>query len=270
MSALVYALIASFIVSLVSFAGAILFIWKEQKVNKYLLFFIAFAAGMLLGTSFFHLIPESVELRIEKLSSDYVLPTPDAAPLPQNDLLSDTNPAILPSYFVLIGILLFFLIEKAIHWHHHHDVCCDNHPVTTLSLVGDGLHNLIDGLLIGAAFHAGTSIGIVTTIAIIFHEIPQEIGDLAILLHNKFSKGKALVWNFISALFSVVGAAVSFYILGSFENALPVLIALTAGGFIYISLADIVPEIHSHKKSVLPAVVFIAGIIISFLLAFVH
>ena len=144
--------------------------------------------------------------------------------------------------------MTFYLIEKFVNWHHHHDIDCHNHSLSTLSLVGDAFHNIIDGVLIAIAFMVDIKVGILTTIAVILHEFPQEIGDYSLLLHSGFSKTKALVWNFISSLTGVLGALVAYFILNGATTYLPLLLAFTAGGFIYIALADIIPELHSHSK----------------------
>jgi len=248
MSILIYIIIASFLVSLISLSGAVLFILNEKKIQKYLFFFVSFAAGSLLGTAFFNLIPQSFSLAYENGKN-----------------------IELSSYFILIGILFFYIIEKFVHWHHHHDINCNHHTLSTLSLVGDGFHNFIDGILISATFLVDVKLGIITTIVIIFHEIPQEIGDLAILLHSKFSKSKALLWNFLSGITSLIGAISSYFIFENIRNLLPLILALTAGGFIYIALADIIPELHKKKVNILALnLLFFLGIILSFLFSFLE
>lgn len=245
--------------SLVSFSGAILFVLKETKVNKYLILFVAIAAGSLLATSFFHLIPESIHLF--EAAAEHV----DTA-----EVGGEGHETIFwPSYFILFGILFFYIIEKFIHWHHHHEIDCHKHSLSTLSLVGDGFHNFMDGILIAAAFLVDIRLGIITAFSIALHEIPQEVGDLAILLHSGFSKAKALFWNFMSALLSLLGALIAYFSFTSIENALPLLVAFTAGCFIYIALADIVPELK-HRKSdfnqMTITIFFLLGIVMVFFL----
>lgn len=257
METLLIIVLASVIVSLISFSGAILFIAKEKKVQKYMILFVALAAGTLLGTAFFHLIPESFssyeegdhnEIHNEKQNSH------------------EGHELFIPSLFILFGILTFYIIEKFVHWHHHHDIDCNHHSLSTLSLVGDFFHNLIDGTLIAAAFVADIRLGIATTIAIILHEIPQEIGDLAILLHSGMNKYKALFFNFLSALGSLIGAVLMFFFIGEFEHTLPILLAFVAGSFIYISLADIIPELHKKHKvnNNVISLIFFLGILLSY------
>lgn len=258
MEILLYILIASFLVSLFSFSGSILFVLKESKVNKYLIIFVALAAGSFLATSFFHLIPESIGLY------------EDANPHIAEELgTHDHSEIFWPSYFVLFGILFFYIIEKFVHWHHHHEIDCHKHSLSTLSLVGDGFHNFIDGILIAVAFLVDIRLGIITAFSIALHEIPQEIGDLAILLHSGFSKYKALFWNFMSALLSLFGSIFAYIYFAKVQTALPLLIAFTAGCFIYIALADIIPELK-HRKSDFSQVAvtgfFFIGILMVFIL----
>jgi zinc and cadmium transporter len=272
METLYIIILASFLISLVSFSGAVLFIWREKAINKYLILFVALAAGSLLGTAFFHLIPESVELyeNTEVYHEADIVPETNAQADAAHE--DEHNHFFLPSYFILLGILLFYVIEKFIHWHHHHDIDCHKHSLSSLSLIGDGLHNFLDGALIAAAFFVDIRLGIVTTIAIALHEIPQEIGNLAILLHSGMNKFKALLWNFLTALTSVLGAVLMYFFIDSLESSIPLIIALTAGTFIYLSLADIIPELNSkrHKFSQgLITIVFLLGIGLSLLMTFI-
>lgn len=245
MNVLIMILIATFLVSLVSLIGVFFLIFNKNFIQKYTILLVALAAGTLLGGAFIHLIPESFELYNESL------------------LLS-------PSYFILFGILLFYFIEKVVHWHHHHDIDCKNHSLSTLSIIGDGVHNFIDGSLIAISFMADFKLGIITTITIILHEVPQELGDFAILIHSGFSNFKALFFNFLSGLTSIFGALLSYFFLSKVEVALPLMLAFTAGGFIYISLADIIPELHSkkyHLKHGLITSVFLLGIILTYMMS---
>lgn len=254
METLALIILASLIISLISFSGSILFIFKEAKIRKYMIIFVAIAAGTMLGTTFTELIPESFEL-FEEL-------TPSDDGHGHGGLLS-------PGLFILLGILAFYFIEKYIHWHHHHEIGCHKHSLSTLAIVGDGFHNLIDGILIGITFMVDVRVGIFTTLAIALHEIPQEIGDLSILLHSGMSKYKALFWNFASALVSVFGAVFAYFFLSGSQYVLPFLIAFTAGSFIYISLTDIVPEINKKDHPVSQNIItffFIFGIGLTILL----
>lgn len=233
--------VATLIVSLISLVGIVFFFQKEKKINDNLILFVAFAAGSLLGASFFHLIPESFESSID---------------------------AHKISIAIFAGISLFYVIEKFIHWHHHHKTDCKKHSLSALSLFGDGVHNFIDGVIIAGAFMTSTEVGILSTIAIIFHEIPQEIGDFSILLHSKMSKKKALLLNLMSALFAVLGGIIG-YVAIEILNIIPVITAFAAGGFIYLSLADIIPEINNHEnrfRQVFISMIILVAVLLSYFL----
>lgn len=212
------------VVSLVSLVGLTLFSLREDLLRKYTFVLISIAVGALLGDAFIHLIPEALE---------------EAA-----------NP-LLASICIVGGLLFFFVIEKFLHWHHHgedqHDH--DLHPVGKLVIFSDGVHNFIDGIVIAASFMVSIPLGIATTIAVLLHEIPQEIGDFSVLLHAGYSKAKALWFNFLSALTALLGALV-FFLLGSVVEAhMHYALAITAGGFIYIAVADLIPELHKTKNA---------------------
>jgi zinc and cadmium transporter len=155
-----------------------------------------------------------------------------------------------------LGILAFFVIEKFIRWRHCHVPTCDDHPhpVAMMNLIGDGFHNFMDGLLIAASFCSSFSLGVATTLAIAFHEIPQEIGDFGVLIHAGFSKVKALAFNFLSALTAVLGVVVALVLNNQIEGFSQFLVPFTAGGFIYIAGADLIPELK--KETNLPKSAF--------------
>lgn len=214
-----YIILATSIVSLISLVG-VLFIWmKDEILEKFIEYLVSFAVGGLLGGAFLHLLPESME------SGD-------------------------PSLFVyvLLGILIFFLIEKLLHWRHCHRGQCDIHAFTYLNLLGDGVHNFIDGMIIAASFATDIFLGVATTVAVAAHEIAQEIGDFGILLYGGFSKFKALMFNLLSALVAIAGAIVAYFSFGAVHWLKDFLIPFTAGGFIYIALADMVPELHKKAE----------------------
>jgi len=223
MTTLIYILIAVGLVSLVSLIGVLYFFFNERLLLKLMPFLVAFAAGGLLGGSFFHLIPESFEA------------------------FGDSSASI----YIIAGIILFLLFEQTLHWHHAHGTNCEDcqHDVTGYSiLLGDGLHNFLDGILIASAFMVNVPTGIALTIAILLHEIPQELGDFAILIKSGFSRGRALLWNLISALMAVLGGIGAFFFLGTFEGVLPYIIAIGAGGFLYIALVDLFAELKASKN----------------------
>ena len=272
MTILFQIILASLLVSFISFSGSILFVLKEQNIKKYMIFFVALAAGSLLGAAFFHLIPEAVSLHIDNNHNLGEEEHHQNTMSQSQESQEHGSHFFLPSYFILLGILLFYIIEKFIHWHHHHEIDCHHHSLSKLSLIGDGFHNFIDGALIAAAFLVDLRLGIVTTLAIILHEIPQEIGDLAILLHSGMSKVKALFWNFVSALTALLGAILMFILGSSLEHYIPHLIAFVAGTFIYLSLADIIPEInkkeYAHSQFTI-TLIFLIGIGMNLVLSFI-
>lgn len=219
----IYAFGSVIIVSLVSLIGVFSLSLKEEVIKKYISLFISLAVGALLGDAFIHLIPEAFE--------------------------NSSNPTII-SLLIIAGILLFFIIEKFIHWHHHGEDKEEKyiHPVGKLVLFTDGFHNLIDGIIIGVSFLVNIPLGIATTLAVILHEIPQEIGDFAVLIHSGYSKKKALFFNFLSALTAVIGVIIAL-IFGNIAEAFTLwVIPIAAGGFIYIAVADLIPELHKTKE----------------------
>jgi len=235
----IYAFLSVFIVSLISLIGVFVLSIKEEFLRKYIFIFISLAVGALLGDAFVHLIPEALE--------------------------SSSNVA-LTSSLIIVGILLFFLVEKFFHWHHHGEDANEPHihPIGKLILFSDGVHNITDGMIIGASFLVSVPIGIATTIAVILHEIPQEIGDFVVLLHAGYSRKRALFLNFLSALTAVIGVIMAFIIgnMGEYFNAW--ILSIVAGGFIYIAIADLIPELHKTKElkhSIIQIVVVIAGIL---------
>jgi len=243
-----YTLLSVFAVSIISLIGVFSFSWKSEKINNVLIFFVSFSAGTLLGDAFLHLIPEAFESK-----SNFV------------------------SLYILLGLLLFFILERFIHWRHCHEVGCEEHShvLPYVILAGDSFHNFIDGVIIGASYLVSLPIGIATTLAVIFREIPQEIGDFGTLLYGGFSKNKALLYNFISALTAVLGAIFVLLVSVRFESVTEVLVPLAAGGFIYIATADMIPELHKHKvhklsETLKQVIFFLAGIGIMYALLYLE
>lgn len=236
----IYAFASVTIVSLISLIGVFSLSFKEEIFKKYITLFISLAVGALLGDAFIHLIPEALE--------------------------SSTNP-LVTSLLIITGILFFFILEKFFHWHHHGEDKEENHihPVGKLILFSDGVHNFIDGIIIGASFLISIPVGIATTVAVILHEIPQEIGDFAVLLHAGYTKTRALWLNFLSALLSVAGLILVFILGGIAENFIIYFIPIAGGGFIYIAVADLIPELHKTKEvrySLLQFISLIIGILL--------
>jgi zinc and cadmium transporter len=242
-----WSIVASIVVSLISLIGILFLLVNEKTLNNILFILIGFATGGLLGGAFFHLLPEALE--------------------------KSSNPT-LTFLYVILGFIIFFILERYIHWRHcHKEGKCDVHVVSYLSLMGDGIHNLIDGMIIATSFQVNISFGLITTLAIILHEIPQEIGDFGVLVYGGLSKLKALFFNFLSALTAIIGVFIGYFLTTSIENFSSVLLPIAAGGFIYIAASDLVPELHKEpnlKKSTLAIITFIFGIILMYALKLIH
>ena len=245
-----YTLTSVFVVSLVSFVGLFTLSIKETLLRRVVFILVSLAAGALLGDAFIHLVPEAFS---------------EIAALPA-------------ALFMILGVLLFFVLEKFLHWHHYHgkehgggmhehgeyDTVRATHPTGYMILISDGVHNFLDGAIIAAGFLVSTEVGIATTLAIVLHEIPQEIGDFAVLLYSGFSRWHALFLNFLSALVALVGALLVL-VLGEAGEAVALwLIPIAAGGFIYIANADLIPELHKTTRvthSLIQFTAMLAGIL---------
>ncbi len=236
----VWAIGASIAVSLISLVGIFALTLKDKFLEKILVLLIGFSAGGLLGAAFLHILPEALE---QSRSQNVFL-------------------------FVIFGFIAFFILERYFHWRHCHEENCHVHPFTYLNLVGDAVHNFADGLIIGASFVINIHFGVVTTLVIIMHEIPQEIGDFGVLLYGGFSKSKALFFNFMIALTCVLGAIVGYPLSQNIKHFSAYLLPMVAGGFIYIAACDLIPEIHRQsgaKRINLSIAAFVCGIIFVFL-----
>lgn len=240
MNTLILIFISTIIVSLVSLIGISTFLLKEKNLKKIIEYLVAFSIGGLIGGAFFDLIPESL-----------------------NELKSETV-----FIYLIIGIFIFFAIEKYFHWRHCHDQHCEEHSFAYSNLVGGAVHNFFDGISIAAAFLININVGIATTFAIILHEIPHELGDFGVLMYAGFKKEKAIFFNLLTAFFSIIGGLIGFVLLSQISTIIPFVIALTAGGFIYISVSDLIPEIRkevSLKKSLIHMIIILIGILILYL-----
>jgi len=235
-----YALLAVTIVSLLSLLGAIFIVFKRKLLDSITTYLLAFSSGILLGTTFYDLIPEGYDgLR----GNVYT--------------------------WVIVGLVAFFVLEKIIHWHSHveeldHGAVSKKH-IAYLSLVGDGVHNFLDGAIIGVTFLTSVPLGIATTIAVIAHEIPHELGDFFLLIYGGFSNKKALWYNFLSALTAVLGTIVIFIFSKDILSVSPYLIGFAAGNFLYIAASDLIPELHQKRRvtiSVIQTICLLLGIII--------
>jgi zinc and cadmium transporter len=246
----IYAFVGVLIVSLVSLVGVFTLSMKEEFLKKYIGVFISLAVGALLGDAFIHIIPEAME---------------------------EFANVTLASVLIIFGVLIFFILEKFLHWHHHGEDKDneDIHPVGKLILFSDGVHNFIDGIIIGVSFLVSIPVGIATTIAVILHEIPQEIGDFAVLLHSGYTKKRALWLNFLSALFAVIGVAFVFILGSVVESYVLWFLPIAAGGFIYVAVADLIPELHKHngvglKNSIIQIITVIIGVCLMLVLTFLE
>jgi len=236
LSTLQWILLMTIINGALAFAGAISFLINEKKFQKILIVLVAFTTGALLGGAFFHLLPESFE---------------------------KINTFLLTLLFIL-GFFIFMLIEKLLHWRHCHDGKCEIHPVNYLILYGDAIHNFIDGLIIASSFIISIPFGVVTSLLVMAHELPQEIGDFAVLVYGGFKKNKALFYNFFAQLTCVFGGIVGFYYLNAYDYS-TYLLPFAAGGFVYIAIMDLIPEIikeKNHIKMIINILAIIAGVLL--------
>ncbi|MDP2736483.1 MAG: ZIP family metal transporter [bacterium] len=233
-----YSLSSVIIVSLISLIGVISLAIPEKKLQHIIMLLVSLSAGTLLGDSFLHLIPEMTE---------------------------NNQPGLAVWLWLLTGILVFFVLEKIIHWRHCHLECSASHPhpVGIMNLIGDGLHNFLDGMIIAGSFLVSPGLGLATSLAVIAHEIPQEIGDFGILLHAGYTRARAIFLNFISATAAIIGALLALTIGAQASNFTSFIIPFTAGGFIYIATADLIPELKKDTapgKSLSQLLIIMAGI----------
>jgi len=238
------------VISLISLIGAATISLNKARLKAVLLFMVSFAVGGLFGDAFIHLLPQS----FEKLGVN-----------------------LKASLFMLLGFFIFFILEKFIRWRHCHIPTSKEHthPVAALNLIGDGVHNMLDGMIVAGSFAVSVPIGIATTLAVILHEIPQEIGDFGILVYSGIAVKKALFLNFISALASVVGAIIALALESRIKGFAAYLLPVTAGGFLYIGGSDLIPELHKedHVKistSLVQLAAIMLGIGIMALMVFIE
>ncbi len=225
MSPAFQAVLASTLSSLFGLAGGFLLLWRHAGVKRFSHYFVSFAAGAMLGAAFFDLLIEA----------------------------NDKFPNQLPTTFtwLMVGFFLFFIIERILFWHHHshsEDVHDDQKPIVPLIIIGDAIHNFIDGTVIAGAFLISPPLGVATAIAVFFHEIPQEIGDFSIMIHNGMSRSAVALWNFLGALVSPLGTIITLLVAERVQGLELPLVGIAAGNFIYIAAADLIPEIHRGKR----------------------
>ena len=250
-----YTIISVIIVSLVSFVGVFTLAFKGKSLDKFLMILVSISAGTLLGGSFLHLLPEAVE--------------------------KANGFTIQISLLVLLGVLLFFLLEKFIHHKHEHSHGVemghrhiDHHPkhIAPINLMGDALHNLLDGLVIAGSYFVSIPAGIATTVAVVFHEIPQEIADFGVLIYSGMTRRRALLFNFLSAAVAIVGAIIGLLLSTKIDSFVSIVVPIAAGGFIYIAGANLIPELHKDCKFIDSFWHFFAmfgGITLMFLLMYI-
>jgi zinc and cadmium transporter len=226
------------LVSAISLIG-IIFLWvTESKLKKIFTYLVSFAVGGLLGDVFLHLMPEMIE----------------------------TNFTTQTALILIGGILVSFTVERFLQWRHCHIPTTAEHPhsFAYMNLFGDSIHNLIDGLIIGGSYLVSIPLGVATTIAVVFHEIPQELGDFSVLIYGGFHKKKALMFNFLTALTAVVGAVIALALGSLIGDATLWLVPFAAGNFIYIAGSDLIPELRKDepepKKSALQLLSLVLGI----------
>ncbi|TFF92801.1 MAG: ZIP family metal transporter [Promethearchaeota archaeon] len=269
---ILYGFIAIFLIGCLSLVGIFMISFREKTLDNILFILVAFATGTILATALFDLIPESIH-HLEELGGS------------------------LSEYwvfgFILLGYVVFFIVERFIYWFHGHAhqqeneyVCYDTiteglertekgpkiKNFALLNLIGDGLHNFLDGVIIIVAFLTGIGNGIVITLAVLFHELPQEVGDFGILLYGGFSKRTALFFNFLSAMVALLGGLFALFLSGILETFNLFFLAFSGGGFLYLASTELMPEIlkqKNFKKSVIQALIFIAGILLIILLVYV-
>lgn len=223
--------------SAIALVGSTTLLLREDTLARILTPLVAFAAGSLLGGAFFHMLPASLEAGV----------APDRV-----------------FGWTMAGFVLFFAMEQLLHWHHSHREIADPHlPVTWLILIGDGLHNFLGGLGVAAAFLIDVRVGVMTWLAAAVHEVPQELGDFAVLVHGGWEKRRALLFNLFSGLAFLVGSLVAWSVADRLEVGF--LLPLAAGNFIYLGASDLVPEVKGHEqiaKTLANSAAFVAGLLL--------
>lgn len=248
----IYSLLSVLVVSAVSLVGVFTLSLSENRLRSLIFSLVALSVGALFGDVFIHILPE---------------------------VFSDSNITELSSLYILFGIFVFFVLEKFLHWQHQHgcdDPDCHRHqpkPLGKIVLISDGVHNFIDGVIIGVSFLVSLPVGFATALAVILHEIPQELGNFGVLIHSGYSKGKALLYNFISALAAFVGVMIPLFIGSRALGLTSVILPIAAGGFIYIAGSDLIPELHGNSevgKAFSQLIFIILGVVLMYLLLFIE
>jgi zinc and cadmium transporter len=231
-------------ISAISLTGVLVLWLKDKQLEKILLYLVSFSVGGLFGDAFIHLIPEAIE---------------------------ESGFGTSVSLLILLGIIFSFIMEKFLQWRHCHIPTSSEHPhsFAYMNLFGDAVHNLIDGLIVGGSYLVSVPIGISTTLAVVFHEIPQEFGDFGVLIHGGFKKRKAVWFNFLTALTAILGAVIALVVGATLVGFIPLLIPFAAGNFIYIAGSDLIPELRKDepdlKKATLQVVSITLGVAVMLL-----
>ena len=241
-----YGLASVIVVSLISLVGVLTFSLKKEDLNKVLMYLVSFSAGGLFGDSFIHLIPEAAR---------------------------ESGFGMHISLYILLGIIISLVVEKFLQWRHCHIPTSDEHPhsFAYINLVGDGVHNMIDGIIIGGAYLTSTSLGVATTIAVCLHEIPQEIGDFGVLVYAGMTRRRALLLNLVSASTAILGVVIALTLSAYMDNLVALLLPFAAGNFIYIAGSDLVPELQDEKQlssSLVQLALMVLGLALLYLLKF--
>jgi zinc and cadmium transporter len=220
---LFYILLASTLETLIALIGILFVFWGYERLKRFLPYLVSFSVGTLLAVVFLDLLPEAIKVT---QSEDVFI-------------------------YTLFGFLFFFVFSRLLHWYHHHEEGCISHnDIKTsgyLILTGDFIHNFIDGVIIALAFSVDVKVGIITTTAVLFHEIPQELADFFILVRSGFSKVKALTLNFIVALTTILGAVLTYFLTANMQNFIGPALGIVAGNFLYIATSDLLPSLHSKN-----------------------
>jgi len=230
MSTLAWIISSSLVMSCIALVGAVTLVLKQQTLEKIILPLVAFAAGSLIGGAFLHMIPAGI------------------------DNYGNTTAFYL---WILLGFIVFFCLEQFLHWHHcRHQTSDQKRPLTYLILIGDGLHNFIGGLAVAGTFLIDIRLGIMAWLAAAAHEIPQELGDFAVLIHGGWKKRRALLFNVLSALTFLLGGITAY--MASFHLDVAFLLPFAAGNFLYIGASDLVPEVNKQKNTGVALLHFVA------------
>jgi len=235
-------IIATTVISSGSFVGVLTLALNQTFLSKILLSLVSLSAGTMLAAAMLHLLPESIE---------------------------SLGPT-LPFQLTLLSFIGFFVLERFLHWRHCHDKDhMVKHTMGTMNLIADAIHNFLDGVLIAASFAGGASLGLISTLAIALHEIPQEIGDFGVLLHSGFTRKRALLSNVLVSLTAILGGILGYVASHTMTSFAQYLIPVAAGGFIYISATDLIPELKqetSTKRTISMISTFIIGVILMYYL----